>query len=68
MSGCKDGFRLAETSKLLKEELDVPHTISALLKVKDVKGLSGNITIDSDGATRSLEVVPVVFRDGNLSP
>jgi hypothetical protein len=39
---------------------------AALLAVKDYKGISGTITVDPDGITRSLGVVPGVFVDGKM--
>lgn len=40
----------------------------SLLAVKDFEGLSGKITVDSDGAVRSLRERIFVFRGGRLAP
>ena len=40
----------------------------SLLAVKDYRGISGTITLDPDGITRSLSVFPGVFRDARFIP
>ena len=48
-------------------KLNFSNLKSELYKLKDFQGLSGNLTIDSDGATRSLEMGPIlVFKNGQL--
>jgi hypothetical protein len=39
-----------------------------LLTVRDYQGISGTITVDSDGITRSLKVFPGEFKGGAFIP
>ena len=49
-----------------KVDINADKLRAALLAVKNHQGISGTITIDPDGITRSLGVVPGVFVDGKM--
>lgn len=57
------GFTVAGSGKV---DVNVDKIRAALLAVKNYRGISGPITIDPDGITRSLSVVPGVFQGGRM--
>ena len=56
----------ATTAAAGKVGINADKIRASLLAVKSYQGISGNITIEPDGITRSLSVVPGVFQDGRM--